>query len=707
MSTISITFVAIGDNALNGGYVDIGFNDNVIVTQLKLTSKEGPSISQYFSAIPTGIPTDEDTAQAQAYAYSFNRDFKNVGGTNNLTASTVDNVVTITAIIGTFDTFVETGNFATNSGIVNSTQVVPLVLTVTRNATVGDCTNIQYSATATGGTAPYTLNDGFSDIETGWNGSSTTFNLARANMVGKVTVTDNVAAIESTTFPIPRKLEPGDFSISTTNFETSSDIQVVRETVISGTEPLEYSLDDIAEVTGQAYQTSNVFAGVARDQYNLFIKDAYGCEILKVIDITGFQDTTAAEKVRYFNIPEGQSIIFSEYPDFDPYVKKNYFNTRSQNENKYTNYAIVHNFDPNDDPIGTQFKSSYDYHNITLYGCDGSTFGIQPIMIQENLGSTEKMDCVLFPLESDTSKTGVYFQGGNTYVPDTTTQLGSSIYNGSTPSWAIVGQLVFIDGLGGFYIESTGYDNTRGGYFVLDFVTATEGANKVQVTYNIQDYNLWEFYFSPQDMPDKGFIIIEKGFTDQAIDGDTWVSELIQLKDDYEDQLLFQWYDSKNKGSIVYQSGITFHARIEGEITADWNLAAESTDGDDRQYSIEQKMNLEFEVALYGIPTKQVTQLNVGSAIETFKVNNLLLVRKSPPEIARADKSNLYTWKCKFGYGANFVGIQQDEIVLSVETGVVGGGGTGKDASYDLTGITLTRLSDGTIVKTYDDLVHL
>lgn len=266
--------------------------------------------------------------------------------------------------------------------------------------------------------------------------------------------------------------------------------------------------------------------------------------------------------------------------------------------------------------------------------------------------------------------------------------------------------LVFLDGLGGFYIESVSYDNVRGGYFVLDFVTASEGASKIQVTYNVQNYNLFEAYINVNTIPDGGgFIVFEKGFNGDNVDGNPWVGELIYLKEDSEDDLLLQWADDKNKGGIVYQSGISFMARLEGEFDASWDNVSETESGDNQEYNIEQKSFLEFQVYFEMLTTKQVTQLNHASALENFRVNGLLLQRKEVPEIEKRGKSNLYGWRCKFGYGENLVAIRQDEIVLSPSTGVPGGGSSGKNPIPDLSPITLFKLSNGDIITSGGKLI--
>lgn len=310
------------------------------------------------------------------------------------------------------------------------------------------------------------------------------------------------------------------------------------------------------------------------------------------------------------------------------------------------------------------------------------------------------MDCVLFPIPNSPSLTGVYFQGGEWYEPDTTTIISRTVEvpDGTTPIWAKVGQVVTIDGLGGLTIQSLGYDDTRGEYFVVSAVTASEIAGKVQARYNRHDYDLFEFYIQSTDITDTAYLVVEKGFSGQAVEGNPWTSELIKKQDDTEKRILVEWSDTKNKGDIVYQSGIKYFARLDGEFLPDSEEKSETYSGDSQEYSLEQKSHLGFELFFEDISFKQVMQLNVASSLDGFRVNGLNLIRKDAPEKRRYGRSNRYSWRAKFAFGSNLIGIQEDETVLSVSTGVVGGGSTGKSGEFDLTGTVVYKNAKGQLV---------
>lgn len=706
MSTIQITVTPNDVGNPNNGVFTINFNDGSGVFPLSITGIEGVATSGFFSLVPfqddpSGIQ------QAASLGFSFVSRYKSVGGTKNISWAFNDNVITFTAKSGTFSSASYNGDwFGITSVINNSVQIDPLALLVNYD-TGGDCNTINYVASASGGNAPYTLKTGSQAIQSSWDGQNYIFPLGRGQITS-VSVTDSEGNIKSQTISVPRKLAEGDFKVQSVNYENDSDILLERIITIANTEPLEYSIESVSATSGSSYGSSNAFEGVNAGQYKIFVRDKYGCEISKIINVTGFQDSTEAENPRYFDIAEGQSFIISEFPEFDHENKKNYFNTGSYNQDASVNYRIFHNLDKNDTLKGQQIKSSFDFHAITLHDCsDGSKIDIPIIQIQENLGATERMDCILFEIGD---KTGVYFQGGNTYVPNTDTVLGTNTFNGTTPRWAEVGQLVFIDGIGGFRIETTSFDSDRGGYFIVDVKTPVQTNSKIQVTYNRHDYNLFEFFVDVNNINDTSFLVIEKGFNNNGspvLVGNPWVSEFIKKRADTSQMLRLDWSDPLNKGDIVFQSGITFTARLSGEMIPVWFDEAETETGDERETSIVQKTSMGFEILIEAINQKQVTQLNIASTLDGFKVNGLFLVRKKTPEVKTMDKSNLWTWKCQFGYGDNKSAIQPDEIVFSPSTGVEGGGSTGKSTLVNLSNVTLFKDQNGNLIKNNGNLVKL
>ena len=684
MSTIAITFStqALDFSPLTRGAVTVTFNDGNQDFALSLNLTTGISSFGNFSEVSwVDGNSGEDDQQAQNFASAFNRDYSSVGTTggglqqSNLNAVAVDNVVTITALSGTFSTTGGANNYSGNVLVVtgftvdNSTQIPPLALSVIRSTT-GDCDNIQYSASVTGGQSNYTLYNGTTELQSSWDGTSFNFNLSRSSVSAQIRVVDSLSTETSSTVVIPRKLAIGEFNAVITQFESSSDIMIENTNPVAGTDPIEYSLDAQGSTTGGAYQTSNAFAGILPGLYELFVRDVYGCEVTKTIEVNSLQDSGSSQVIRYFDIMQANALIFSECPTFDHNTKKNFDNTLSWNELSGIKYEAVQYFHEGDN-VGTQFKSSYDFHQITLHRCGAANLDIFPVLVQQNLGAKEKVDCKLFSIDG---QTGVYFDGGNEYEPDTTTVIDASEYVQFLPKWAEEGQIVSIDGLGSFTIDSTGYDQTlERGYFVINVSTSnTDGL--VQVTRNIQDYNVYEFYINISDISSSARVVVEKGFSTTGIDGNAWVSELIVNQEDSDDFLLIEASSTKNRADLVFQSRISFLNRMEGVFRPFFEGDVENFDGDSRLYPLTENLYQRYRLELDRLTAKQVYKLCIWCLLDGFKVNNVPLRATNFPEIESLGDSNWYSMSIDLGYTGDIMAIQQDEIVLSVSTGVEGGG---------------------------------
>ena len=694
MSTIAITFntQVLDFGPLVRGRIEIGFDYGQAV-QLNENLTTGIAQNFYFQE----SVYQNDDQQAQRFLLAFLRDYKSVGAPKNINGAAVGNVVTLTAEIGTFTSFNYTGNVLIVNEVINNTPQASLVTFNVSPSATGDCSTVTYDATATGDDTPFKITVDGAEVVTAWDGTATTFTMTRG-IPHTVRLLDNTdAVIDSYSAITPRNLIASEFQEVVTPYSTYSDIIIQKTVTIANTEPIEYAITDKDDIVGSNYQVSNSFTGIAPDQYRLWIKDVYGCETSRLLTISALQDATATENIRYFLIPDGQSVQFAELPTFDKDTKRNYFNTGSFNEFVFdSRYCIKQHFDPSDLPQGIQFQSSYPWHSIMLHDMNGGVIPLQPVMIQQNLGVIEKVDCGLWPVGT---KTGVYFSGGNQYIENTTTVLGPSPYNGNTPRWAKVGQLVNIDGVGAFYVEQTGYDSDRGGYFIIDTTTIAETTGLVQVTYNAHNYNLFEVYFQPSQLTTNSFIVIEKGFIADEVEGNPYSSDIISSKIDSEDDVRVLWADSKNRGNLVFQSGIQFLFRKNGEFYGDFtNTESEVYAGDDQIYSLDQAAFLDFTVRFEMLSAKQINMLNIASGLETFNVNGINLVRKDTPSVTRLGKTNMHIWEGTFGYGGNQVGIQQDEVVLSVTTGVVGGGSTGQSQAPDLSGIILFKDSNNNLI---------
>lgn len=684
MSTITLTFEtqALDFSPLTRGQVEIKFDDGAVDHTLIERLTTGTAVTEYFKEVAWvgGQETTLNNQQAINFAASFNRDYSRVGGngvTKNLIATVSGNIVTITATLGTFPTGSQyTGNVLVVGDFTrdNTAQTPPLVLSASATAN-GDCNVIEYSITASGGNGTYTLRNGSTVLESSWDGTASLNDLNRGT-VNTLTITDGNGLTTSITVNVPRKLKIGEFKESFVQFETYSDVTITDVNPVNGLSPLEFALVDVGgDPTGE-YQTSNAFPGVFPGQYDLYVKDKFGCSVSKVIEVRELEENGATEQTPVFYVPEGNALVFTDDVEYGGEVRKNYFNTTTRNENTIgVRHQVTQNFLA-DQEIPTRFMSSYPFHIATLWTCEGTKKDISVITTQTNLGVQEKIDCKLFQV---TDGIGIYFDGGNEYQPDTTTVIGATtVENGSTPDWGQIGQLIFLDGIGAKYITGDGFDENRGYYLVVDGVTSDDVEAKVQTTYNKHPYNLFDFFLFMGYIPKEGYVRIEYGYSFDEIVGAV-KSEVIKRIEDTQDWHLIKWGDQKNRGDMVYQSFPQPFIMLKGKLDNVYPDNSETSRGDSRTYSLDQESFLGFSFRTGNLSRQLVNKLQIASGTGYFSINGIPLVKTGNATIENMGTTNLKIWSCEFDYGGNQLGIKADENdILDVSTGTVGGGNTAK-----------------------------
>jgi len=689
MSTITLTISnrTVTSLPINYGQFNVVFNYGAGNTTLTLKLDTNSTSGTKFKW--EGVPDNGIDGSASNYARAFNNNFRNIGGSSNLTATSDDNVITITSVIGEFISASEDSDVANLSySIDNTVETDPLSINTFLTG-VGECDTIEYRVTANDGVPPYTITTSDGETKTASeSGDYTYVNLSRITAISSITVTDSDGEVKQWSGVVARKLTESDFTVNQVQYVGYSDLEVKNSTVVSGTTPIEYSLD------GENYQTDTNFPTVSEGIYTLYAKDKYGCVVEKTINVQGYVDPVSTQ-YNYLKISNLNSLSFSLETEFTANNKKNFENTLSYNEIAQNAYEGVHKFTSTDIDgygVGTQVQSSYDYHVATMHNCDGTKYDIPVIQIQKNLGSSERVDCVLYPLDDGI---GVYFYGGNEYEPDTEIVIGASEYNKTTPEWGIEGQIVFIDGLGAKEITGAGYDSDLDvNYFVVSGIISETTDSISQATYDLHPYNLYEFYLDPNKISNKAIVTFEAGYSFDEI-AKTMVSEPIELIEDDDSHLLIEWSGYKNLGSMVFVSGITHVMRIKGKIRPYAKGESELAETDTGSYPLRQTARMGQRVTIPYTTPKIWDKLNSVSGISiggTLKINGLELVRNAEIEQEEQGESNVSLVTMDFDYSSNDLAIQGDEIVLNVSTGVEGGG---SESDIDTTPYTSTVSYDG------------
>lgn len=680
MSTIRLTFnvPSTAPYPFNYGKVTVSFNDGSTNLSLFENASPNKSNSTYFQYV--GNQSGDDARIAANFATSFNRDYRNVGGNGNIYATVSGKVVTITANNGTFNSASYNGNMMTVSNVIENVEPIPSLAALVSYTNNGNCSTIDWDAVAAEGVPPYKITYNGATVIENWNGNNFQFPVNRGGLA-TIVISDEANQTKKFTTTVARNLKIGEFKERFTQYDGYSDIEIEETNPVAFTTPIEYSLTDLGESTGLDYQESNSFSGVLPGQYLLWVKDKYGCEVNKTIEVRELEQNGSNEQINRFFVPEGNSLIFSDDVQYGGNVRKNYFNTTTREENTIgKRHQITQKFFEGHE-IATRFMSSYPFHVVTLWNCDRTKKDISVATVQTNLGSKEKVDCKLFNV---TDGIGVYFDGGNEYEPNTTTIINSSDYNGGTPDWAVIGQLITIDGLGAKYITGEGFDENRGYYFTVEGITTDDLESKVQTTFNKHEYNLFDFFLYMTDITKTGYIRIEYGYDFDNIVGAV-KSEVIEKVSDDEKYHFIKWGDSKNKGDMVYQSFPQPFVLLEGKMDNIYPNESETSRGDSKSYSLDQESFLNFSFKTTGISRKMANKLNIAAGTEYFEINNVPLLKSATSSIESVGSTNLKSWYCEFEYSGDQLGIQQDELdILDISTGVVGGGDSAKNGEIPL-----------------------
>lgn len=718
MSTIKIS---LGTQPLDFDYVlgrislDLTFNGQTqtIYEDAKLVSGGYTS----FQIIPWVSP-NVDREQALELRNAIIRDWAFVGvppsegpSLGNLKAYVDENDdIIITARVGTFSNASYSGTALNGVSFVidNSVQEEPKSFTFTAEST-GTCGNPStrdyVARAASGGIPPYRLTLNGVDLLTGWDGNSDEpVSLERGKQYAGYLFDSSDTIIKSVSLKPPRLLASGDFSIDQLRTSSYSDITIRSIATVLGTTPLEYALGD-SEGQITDWQSSNLFPGRLPGLYILYVRDRFGCSISKqfeVLDITS--PDGQIEAIRYFEVSNFNSLSFLEKKDFSFSIRPNFYNTLSQEEKVGKPYQAVFRF-PSTSVIQTQFKSSYPIHVCTLLKSDGTKQSLPLQKIQSNIGTQEKVDCRVVPL--GVLGTGVYFEGGNRYTPNSTSvdpENGSSPYSGGLPPWANNGVPVVVEGLGTHLIEETDlYDEVRGSfYFRIAATASSETVSKIQVTYNRHPYDLFRMDFSMSLVPDHAKVIIEAGWGFDQIER-RFDSEVFALLPSPEGYLKIEWSSRFNLGSMVFTDGIKCEMWIRGRIRPYPIGESRTKDLDDRTRSLKQSYSLGQRLYIPLMTPKQWDKLSLASGIADrgeFKIEGMQLILISPIEFdEELGDTNLSSVTAEYKSGGNSLVEMQDEIVTVPSTGQEGTAQTGTDPIVDPE-LRLLRTSEGNYIIT-------
>lgn len=317
---------------------------------------------------------------------------------------------------------------------------------------------------------------------------------------------------------------------------------------------LEYSLDNIS------WQSSNLFSGLANDDYTVYIKDQYGCNISVPFTING----TGINSPFFPIISKSNSIRFANrivWGDSGNY--KTDENTLSCEANVKKPVKEIQQFQSSD-VITTQFKSNYSEITATVIKEDLTEVDVPVLQKSQNIGLKDRRDARIFKV-SDT-QSGIYFGAGNIYDYDTGFDTGEDyVLNGARPEWGVSGNYLVISGAW-FVIEDVLYDDFRGVEYLLitkEYNSVIDSTIITGSVYNKFNYEIYEFTIDMVDYLDQN-IQVRINNNDDNFDNLVHLSEVLNVKVKQDNTLEIRYKNPTNT-DIFYSTGIEHLIRLPYE----------------------------------------------------------------------------------------------------------------------------------------------
>jgi hypothetical protein len=432
------------------------------------------------------------------------------------------------------------------------------------------------------------------------------------------------------TFSFVASVNPANFVFQIINNQLS--INVVGTNAI-----LQYSLDNIT------YQTSSIFNDIAEGSITLYVRDSYGCIQTFLLDNSGESNTNNVGPYTY--ISESNSLRFVKRVDWGNCSNyKNVFNTLSFEENTRPAHKFIQKFQ-SCDTIKTQIKTSYQ--NIEVVA---GTTEITAEKIVANIGIEDKRDCFYYNFQGNLA---VLYNSGNLYLYGTDDVIGTYELNGQLPEYGVIGNFIETD-FGIFSIVNIRIDDFGNRSLILNSNVIPDPTNEngqVQIIYNRESYDIWEF-----DTPMNDFLnqVFKVGIRFYQTEEDEnwpdvfWISECISVKERWPYSKKIVWRNSKNT-DIYFFSGIEMMARLDfcqvESNLSDGEVEIQKTDS--QVLAIENTDYKAVSLEIQNLTTGILRKLKLAVKHDYLVIEDVPYVLADSPEINNLKPSNFYTFVAK------------------------------------------------------------
>lgn len=419
-------------------------------------------------------------------------------------------------------------------------------------------------------------------------------------------------AIKSMT--TPSVLTVQNFTVTSTNSPNGGTVTAIPSG-LSGL-IIQYSLDNVN------WQNENVFSGLTVGDYTLYIRDNFGCSASISFVVDEFNITEP-----FFYISKSNSLRFAQRVNWDNVnVFKTDENTLSCESPVLLPYGEMQDF-KKEDVITTQFKSNYSTNIAKSIDSSGIEVILPITKKSYNIGIKDKRQAIKYNLGG--SKTGIYFNAGNTYDFDTNVVNGSYVLNGGLPEWGRIGNYLQIDSAW-YEIEQIFFDEAKTSdvLVISNVYTGSPTSIIVGSVYNRENYEVYEFTTNMINFIDNLFQVKITAENDLFPDIE-YLSEKINVTEKVDDLWEIRYKNSTNT-DINYSTGIEHLIRVP------FNKLQGKYDEESDTYKTDTTAKLlnadlyELDELVFEPNTKEIwRKINIALTHEIVSVNGVSYVKNA------------------------------------------------------------------------------
>lgn len=427
---------------------------------------------------------------------------------------------------------------------------------------------------------------------------------------------------------VPPRLNESNFDF-TVNYSPAGSSIVITPKVDVSTLVLEYSLN------GSSWQSANTFPSLLEGDYNVYVRDNFGCQFNTTLEISD-----SGQRTPYFLMPKANSIRFANrvtWGDCANYKNEdNTLSCESEVLKPFEHVILLQSCDV----ITTQFRSEYTQNSAFVIDGENTT----PIAVSKmtsNIGVKDMRDARRYNLGN--SRTGIYFISGNKYDYDNETITGTYSLNGLLPEWGQLGNYVQI-GTEWFLIENVVFDEINNAD-VLVINSAYTGSDEpiiVSSVYSREDFEEYEFTIDFFNYLNKT-VRVSLELRDSNFAPINQLSEKINVKIRHEDTVEIKYKNSTNT-DINWSRGLECkmrlpYIRIDGQILDE----TENYKTDSTAILLRSEIYYLDEFTLEPLVLQIMRQLAIAVSHDTVKINDVGYVKNDSVAVEGAlGESNLY-----------------------------------------------------------------